>query len=75
MAKAKKTVKKKPVASPKLTANERKWRAEDDARSLIAANSVMDDKKRLQAAKVQVKIMANQKAQELKSIKKVAKRK
>lgn len=75
MAKAKKAVKKRAVTAPRLTAQDRKWQAESDARSLIAANSITSDKVRLKAAKVQVRLMANEKAKELKSINKIAKRK
>lgn len=59
----------------KMTAQDRIWQAHDDARTLVQAGIVTSDKARLRAAKTQAKIMAKEKAQEIKAIKKIAKRK
>ena len=56
------------------TMQEKKWRAEDDARTLVQAGVITTDKTRLRAAKVQAKIMAKEKVKELKSLKKISKK-
>ena len=58
----------------KLTAQEKKWQAEDDARTLVQAGVITTSKIRLRAAKAQAKIMAKEKTQELKSLKKIVKK-
>jgi hypothetical protein len=55
-----------------LTAQDRKWQAEEDARSLAAANEIKKDKKRMTAAKKEAKTMAKEADTKAKAMKQVA---
>jgi len=62
-----------PTNTPKLTAQDKKWMAQDDARVLISAGVIQDDRARLSRAIKEVKNIASQKEKEAKAAKKVAK--
>lgn len=79
MATKKKTVKEKKrttsaeaVPTPRVSAQDRMWRAQDDARILAQAGEVKKDSVRLKAARVQAKRMAKEQEISLNSIKRVA---
>ena len=59
----------------KMTKEERKWRAKDDAYVLVQAESIKADKTRRESAMREVKNMVKEKEKEVKAIKKVAKKK
>lgn len=70
----KKTTKKKqtqPIPPP-LTAQDKRWQAEDDARVLAQAEEVKNNAPRLKAAKVQAKKMAKEQEATLASLKRIA---
>ncbi len=58
----------------KLSLEERKLRAENDARILADAKAIMDDPARMKAAANAAKKMLNEKQAELKGLKQVAKK-
>ena len=58
-----------------MTAQDRKWEAESDARTLMDSQVISSDKKRLTAAVKAAKRMAAEKAEEAKAMKGVAKKK
>ena len=60
------------AAQPSLTAQDKKWRAESDARTLAESQVIMQDPSRLTAAAKQAQIMAAQQAKEAKAMAKVA---
>ncbi len=60
------------MAQPSITAQEKKWKAESDARTLAESRVIMEDPKRLTAAAKQAEVMAKEKAQEAKAMAKVA---
>lgn len=47
--------KAKAIAAPRKSAEDRKWQAQDDLRTLQRAQEIQADKSRLQAAKVEVR--------------------
>jgi len=58
---------------PTLSAQDKKWRAKDDAFTLIQAGAIKDDKSRMNFALKEVKAIAVQKEKEAKAAKKIAK--
>lgn len=60
------------LATPRVSAQEKIWRAQDDARILAQAEDVKKDSKRLNAARAQAKKMAKDQEISLNSIKKIA---
>jgi len=58
-----------------MTAQDRKWEAESDARTLMDSQVISSDKKRLTAAVKAAKRMAAEKDKEAKAMKGIAKRK
>ena len=58
-----------------MTAQDRKWEAESDARTLMDSQVISSDKKRLTAAVKAAKRMAAEKEKEARAMKGVAKRK
>ncbi len=58
-----------------LSAQEKKWRQEDDARSLARANEIMENKSRYKGAIDAAKRMAIEEEKKTKAMKKVAARK
>lgn len=58
---------------PRMTAQDKKWQAQDDARTLAQANEVKSDTPRLKAAVKEAKIMVKDEQKRLTSISKVAK--
>lgn len=58
----------------KLTVDQRKWQAEDDARILASAEEIKVDKTRLSAATKRAKVMVTEQTKQLKSIQKIAKK-
>ena len=57
----------------KMTVQDRKWRAQDDARTLEQAEIIKSDRTRLGAAKREAKSMVTERQEQLNSIKKIAK--
>ncbi len=55
--------------------NERDWEARDDAYSLIRAEEIKNDPKRVEKAKEQLDILSKEKKEELKAISNVKKKK
>jgi len=55
----------------KMTQDEKRWRAEDDARTLAQAQEVIVDKPRLTAAKKAAKSMVNEQQKRVDGLKKV----
>jgi len=55
-----------------MTAEDKKWRAESDARTLADAEAVKDDKERLEAAQEAAKAMVDEKNAEAAGMAKVA---
>jgi len=60
--------------SMKMNKEEKKWRAEDDARTLARAQEIASDAKRMRAAETQAKQMASKVIQEAKNLQAVARR-
>jgi hypothetical protein len=60
------------MTQPKMTAEERKWRAQSDAETLARSKEIMSDPKRLQAAAKEAQTMAAEKDKEAKAMAKVA---
>lgn len=60
---------------PTLAQDEKRWRAESDARTLAEAETIKQDEKRLSDAQVAAKRMAEEEAERLKAMRKVAGRK
>ena len=58
-----------------VSAEEKDWRARDDARTLADANNIMMDKTRFRSATKKAKIMAKEDEEKAKSIKLVADKK
>lgn len=56
---------------PKLTEQEKKWRAQADARTLVEAEAIKADVARQKLAKVEAEKMMKQKQDELNAIKKI----
>lgn len=59
----------------KLTIEQRKWQAEDDARTLASAEEIKVNKSRMSAATKRAKVMVTEQTKQLNSIKKIAKKK
>ena len=57
---------------PRMTAQEKKWRAEEDARTLAEAESVRRDPTRMRAATMVAKTMADEQNKRAASLRKVA---
>lgn len=57
---------------PILSVDEKRWRAQDDAFTLSRAEEIKKDPPRLEAAQTEAKNQAEQKVEEVKSLKKVA---
>lgn len=55
-----------------MTVQERKWREEDDARTLAEAETIKADKARLQGAQSAAKRLVNEQADRTRSLQKVA---
>jgi hypothetical protein len=60
------------ASQPKMTAQDRKWQAESDARTLAESQVIMKDPKRLAAAAKEAQVMADKQAKEAKAMAKVA---
>jgi len=60
------------MVAPKLSVEQKRWQAEEDAYSLMRAGEIEQNKPRLNAAKVEVKKLIVKKEKELNSAKKVA---
>lgn len=60
------------MAQPKLTANDKKWMAQDDARTLAQAEAIKADPKRVAAAKKEAANMVKEQEQRTKALKTVA---
>lgn len=58
-----------------VTADEKRWRAEDDAHTLARAEEIKDDKARMDAAAQAAKRMADEEAERMKNMRKVARKK
>ena len=56
----------------KMSADEKKWRADNDARTLAEAEVIQKDKARLKAAKAAAKSMADEKRREATAMTNVA---
>ncbi|HBR34522.1 MAG TPA: hypothetical protein DD734_07805 [Firmicutes bacterium] len=56
-----------------ISADEKRWRAESDARALAEANVITGDSARLKAAQAAAKRMAEEQVKQAKSMQKVAK--
>ena len=61
------------MAKVQMTAADKKWRAQDDARTLIDAGAIKEDKGRMNRALTEVKTIASQKEKEAKAARKIAK--
>ena len=59
---------------PVMSAQDKKWEAESDARTLAEAKVIAADKARLKAAAVAAKRMADDKMKEARAMKQVAKK-
>ncbi len=55
-----------------MTAQDRKWQAENDARTLMDAEQIRTDNSRLEAAKPQVKKLASERQKEARAATKAA---
>jgi len=55
----------------KLTAEDKRWRAESDARTLIEAESIKNDSARKRAAITAAKTIIKEKEKEVKAVKKI----
>jgi len=58
-----------------ITAEDKKWQAQDDARTLIYAEAIQADKSRRSAAIKEVKNIAKEKKKEMVAAERVAKKK
>lgn len=65
-------MKKAKAAMGISMANEKEWRAKDDARTLAQAQAIKADKARMAACAKMAKTMVDEKAAELKGLKAVA---
>lgn len=61
------------MAEPKLSAEDKKWRAQDDAYTLARAAEITASKPRVNAAKAAAKTMLQEQQQKTKALAKVAK--
>ena len=61
--------------APAITASDKKWEAEQDARTLMESQVISNDKRRMNAAIKAAKRMAKEKAAESKAMNGVAKKK
>lgn len=59
------------MESPKLTSNEKKWRAENDAHTLIDAELIKSDSPRSNAALMEVKRMVVETKKKAKTMEKI----
>ncbi len=57
---------------PKLSADEKKWRAQDDARTLAEAEAIKADEERLKAAQAAAKSMADEAQVKARAMTKIA---
>ena len=57
-----------------ISAQDKKWRAEDDARTLAEAERIKVDKSRMDAASTAAKRMADEEAERTQALRKVAKK-
>jgi hypothetical protein len=57
---------------PSMTAQDKKWQAESDARTLMEADVVLADEKRAEAAKQAAKRLLKEKEVEVEGLKKIA---
>jgi len=62
----------KSMSKNTISADEKKWRAESDARTLIEAEAIRLDKKRLSTATKAAKSLANEKQKEAQAARKIA---
>lgn len=60
------------MSEPKITEDEKKWRAESDARTLAEAEVIKADPKRMQAASESAKRLADEEKTREDAMKKVA---
>ena len=60
------------MSQPTLTAQDREWRAQDDARTLSNAKQIMADGERLSAAQDAARIMAEREEEEARAMRSVA---
>ena len=58
-----------------MTAQDKKWQREEDARTLARAQEIMDNKPRLNGAVREAKVMAKQDEKRIAAMKKIAKKK
>lgn len=58
-----------------LSADDKKWRAKDDARTLAEATVIGKDPERMEAAKAAAQVMADEQAEQAKAMRGVAARK
>lgn len=57
--------------APKLTVEDKKWRAQDDARTLMYAEAIKNDPTRRRAAITAAKQIVKEKEKEVKAVKKI----
>jgi hypothetical protein len=60
------------ATAPKLSAQEKKWQAQDDARTLAMAEAIKNDTARMRAAKREAKKMAEEQEQQAMAMKTIA---
>lgn len=58
-----------------LSAEEKRWRAEDDARTLAEAERIKEDKARMDAAQAAAKKMAEEEEERIRAMRKIARSK
>jgi len=61
------------MATPRLSKQERDWRAQDDARTLITAEAIKTDTTRRKAAISAAKQIIKEKEKEVKAVRKIIK--
>ncbi len=61
------------MSETKLTKEEQKWRAEEDARTLIEFQKIFNDKKRMEEAKKKLKEREKEVKESLKTVNKALK--
>lgn len=60
------------TTASKLSAQEKKWQAQDDARTLATAEAIKNDAARMRAAKREAKKMAEEQEQQAMAMKTIA---
>ena len=59
------------MSQPELSAEDKKWQAESDARTLAEADVISQDEKRIKAAKKAAETMSKEQMEQAKAMKKV----